>query len=76
MYYVLNGVSAGLAWLLHELFGEPRPDPAVEAFHELGVKMWPPVPSKRKLGERQSPATGTKAPGAPAPGTQASGTRR
>lgn len=76
MYYVLNGVSAGLAWLLHELFGEPRPDPAVEAFHELGVKMWPPVPSKRKLGERQSPATGTEAPGAPAPGTQASGTRR
>ena len=60
MYYLLNGVSAALGWLLHQLFGAPRPDPAVEAFHELGVKMWPPVPSKRKFGAQQTPASRSK----------------
>ena len=59
MYYLLNGISAGVGWLLHELFGEPRPDPAVEAFAEVGVKMWPPVPSKRKLGAHHTPAART-----------------
>ena len=57
MYYLLNGVSAATGWLLHQLFGAPRPDPAVEAFHELGVKMWPPVPSKRTFGARHTPAS-------------------
>jgi glycosyltransferase involved in cell wall biosynthesis len=57
MYYLLNGVSAALGWLLHQLFGAPRPDPAIEAYHELGVKMWPPVPNKRQFGARHTPVS-------------------
>jgi glycosyltransferase involved in cell wall biosynthesis len=45
--YLVNGVAVVLGWLLRELIGEPTPDPTVEAFAEVGVKMWPPVPVKR-----------------------------
>ncbi|HEU4565820.1 MAG TPA: glycosyltransferase family A protein [Gemmatimonadaceae bacterium] len=49
MYYVLNAVSFAFGWLLHETVGAPRPDPTVEAFAEVGVETWPPVPTKRSL---------------------------
>jgi hypothetical protein len=29
------------------LVGEPRPAPAIEAFAEVGLKTWPPVPIRR-----------------------------
>ena len=45
--YLVRGVAVVLGWLLRELVGEPTPDPTVEAFAEVGVKMWPPVPVKR-----------------------------
>ena len=47
LYYVLNAFSFAFGWLLHETVGAPRPDPTVEAFSEVGVETWPPVPSKR-----------------------------
>ena len=49
MYYALNNVSFAFGWLLHGTVGGPRPDPAVEAFSEVGVQTWPPVPAKRKI---------------------------
>jgi len=49
MYYMLNCASFVFGWLLHEALGAPRPDPTVEAFSEMGVETWPPVPSKRKV---------------------------
>jgi glycosyltransferase involved in cell wall biosynthesis len=46
MYYVLNGVSVGFGILLNETFGAPMPDPTVDAYSEVGLQRWPPVPSK------------------------------
>jgi hypothetical protein len=45
--YLANGLAVTVGWLLRELLGEPTPAPTVEAFSEVGVKMWPPVPAKR-----------------------------
>jgi glycosyltransferase involved in cell wall biosynthesis len=46
MYYLINGVAAGFGWLLHLTVGEPRPSPIVEAYSEVGLQTWPPVPRK------------------------------
>ena len=51
LYYLLNGVAAGFGWLLHETIGEPHPDPTVQAFSEIGIKTWPPVPVNRGTGQ-------------------------
>ncbi|MDQ3697273.1 MAG: glycosyltransferase family 2 protein [Gemmatimonadota bacterium] len=49
VYYVVNAVSFAFGWLLHETVGAPRPDPTVEAFAEVGIETWPPIPSKRRV---------------------------
>lgn len=38
----------GTGWMLRHLIGDPRPDPTVEAYAEVGLKTWPPVPTKRR----------------------------
>lgn len=43
-YYGLNGLSAFWGWLLTHVVGEPRQNPTVEAFSEVGLQVWPPVP--------------------------------
>lgn len=48
MSYLVNGISVTVGWVLRELLGEPGPDPTVEAFAEVGLKMWPPVPARRQ----------------------------
>lgn len=48
LYYVLNGISFGAGLLLQQLVGPPIPDPAVEAYADLGVKRWPPIPSRSR----------------------------
>jgi Glycosyl transferase family 2 len=45
--YLANGMAVTVGWLLRQLLGDPTPNPTVEAFSEVGVKMWPPVPAKR-----------------------------
>lgn len=50
LYYVLNGVCASVGWLLHHLVGEPTPEPAVQAWAEVGVDQWPPVPRRLAVG--------------------------
>jgi glycosyltransferase involved in cell wall biosynthesis len=49
LYYSLNIVSFTFGWLLHETVGAPRPDPTVEAYAEVGLETWPPVPAKRSV---------------------------
>lgn len=48
MYYFLNGISFGLGLLLQQTIGAPLPNPTMEAFAEVGVQRWPPVPTKHR----------------------------
>jgi hypothetical protein len=41
----LNGAALLAGRALRELVGEPRPPATVQAYAELGVRRWPPVPS-------------------------------
>ena len=47
LYYINNGVAVVYGWALHHLFGEPMPDATTQAYAEVGVEMWPPVPAKK-----------------------------
>jgi hypothetical protein len=44
-------------WLLRQLLGEPTPHPAVEAFAEIGVRTWPPVPRRSDPVQQPPEAT-------------------
>ena len=48
MYYLLNGISFGVGLLLQNLIGPPLPDPTTSAYAEVGVKRWPPIPTKNR----------------------------
>ena len=50
LYYINNGFAVLYGWALHHLFGEPMPDATTQAYAEIGVDMWPPVPSKKPEG--------------------------
>ena len=53
LYYINNGFAVLYGWALHHLFGEPMPDATTQAYAEVGVDMWPPVPSKKpEAGQR------------------------
>jgi hypothetical protein len=56
LYYFLNGISALWGTFLHHAVGEPKPPAYVQAFAEVGVETWPPVPSKTPRGPWQQPA--------------------
>lgn len=43
----LRALGITYNWLVRHILGEPRPAPAIEAFAEVGVRMWPPVPQRR-----------------------------
>jgi glycosyltransferase involved in cell wall biosynthesis len=47
LYYITNGFAVVYGWTLHHLFGDPMPDATTQAYAEVGVDMWPPVPSKK-----------------------------
>ena len=53
--YLVNGMAVTVGWVLREFLGEPSPHPTVEAFAEVGVKMWPPVPAKRATAAAGAP---------------------
>ncbi len=48
LYYLLNGISFGMGVLLQQTIGAPLPNPTMEAYAEMGVQRWPPVPSKQR----------------------------
>lgn len=43
----VTGAGLVSGWMLKHLVGAPRPDPTVEALSEVGVRSWPPLPTKR-----------------------------
>jgi cellulose synthase/poly-beta-1,6-N-acetylglucosamine synthase-like glycosyltransferase len=47
LYYINNALAVVYGWTLHHLFGEPSPDATTQAYAEVGVDMWPPVPTKK-----------------------------
>ncbi|MEO8634258.1 MAG: glycosyltransferase [Gemmatimonadales bacterium] len=44
-YYILNGFSVIIGTALHHLVGPQEPRPEIQAFHEVGMERWPPVPA-------------------------------
>jgi GT2 family glycosyltransferase len=48
MFYLINGISFGVGWLLQHLIGPPLRDAATSAYAEVGVQRWPPVPTKNR----------------------------
>ncbi len=48
LYYLLSGISFVLGLSLQQLVGPPLRDPTTEAFAEVGVKRWPPVPERNR----------------------------
>jgi glycosyltransferase involved in cell wall biosynthesis len=57
LYYLTNGVSVCLGWIVHHTLGEPRPDPVVEAYTEVGLVLDPPLPSRRRGDPWAEPMT-------------------
>lgn len=53
-YYLMNGASAVWGFLLHHLVGEPAPPPGIQAYSEVGVRKWPPVPRRARGGAWQA----------------------
>jgi len=53
LYYVLNGVCASGGWVLHHVVGEPAPEATVQAWSEVGLRRWPPVPARVLSGPWQ-----------------------
>jgi GT2 family glycosyltransferase len=46
VFELVNGAAMAGGWLVYHLVGDPRPDPTLEAFAEVGVRTWPPVPAR------------------------------
>ena len=44
---VVGGLGVAYSWVVRHTVGEPKPSPTIEAFVEVGLKTWPPVPSRR-----------------------------
>jgi hypothetical protein len=45
-YYIVSGLAVVCANVLHHLVGPPAPPAELQAFAEVGVQTWPPVPAK------------------------------
>jgi len=48
LFYLASGLSAISGWLAYSIVGAPMPPPDVQAFEELGVETWPPIPKRPK----------------------------
>jgi cellulose synthase/poly-beta-1,6-N-acetylglucosamine synthase-like glycosyltransferase len=47
LYYLIAGVGVLFGWIARQAIGDPTPGAVAEAFAEMGVKRWPPVPVRR-----------------------------
>ena len=46
LYHLSNAISAMSGWLIQILFGEPQPSAETAALAQIGLKTWPPAPSR------------------------------
>jgi Glycosyl transferase family 2 len=46
-YQLVGAVAMCVGWLMGEAVGDRSPDAATQAYAEVGVEMWPPVPRQR-----------------------------
>jgi glycosyltransferase involved in cell wall biosynthesis len=46
-YQVVGAMAMCAGWLMGEAVGDRQPDAATQAYAEVGVEMWPPVPRQR-----------------------------
>lgn len=46
-YQVVGAVAMCVGWLMREAVGDRLPDAVTQAYAEVGVEMWPPVPRQR-----------------------------
>ena len=42
----IGAAGLGMGWLLRSAIGDPAPNATMQAFAEMGVQMWPPVPRR------------------------------
>jgi GT2 family glycosyltransferase len=56
LHYLTTGVSLILAWSLHQTVGEPKRDVTDDAFAEIGLETWPPVPRRLPSDAWRPPA--------------------
>ncbi len=56
LYYLVNGVSVMVAFIIHHMIGDPKPSAMVQAFAERGVVKWPPVPQPSNRPVPPAPA--------------------
>ncbi len=58
------GVASAIGRALYHAVGEPQPDPVVQAYSEVGMQTWPPVPAPRAPSALDgAPPTANGAPG-------------
>jgi hypothetical protein len=55
VYYITAAVSVVWGAFLAVVVGEPRPTPSVEAFSELNLASWPPVPRNPSKPKKVTP---------------------
>jgi GT2 family glycosyltransferase len=46
LHDLCNVVGMGIGWLLRHLVGDPHRDALTEAYAELGLQTWPPIPRR------------------------------
>jgi GT2 family glycosyltransferase len=61
LQYLTAGTSVILAWFLHQTVGEPRRDVTDDAFAEIGLDTWPPIP-RRLASDAWKPPAESSAP--------------
>jgi hypothetical protein len=53
----VSGLGLCAGWVLRDTFGDGAPDAAIQAYAEVGVESWPPVPRAPAMATTQSGAT-------------------
>jgi hypothetical protein len=43
---IVAAVALCTGWILRDVFGDVSPDATVQAYSEVGLEMWPPVPRR------------------------------